>query len=140
LSVWGQAAYAALLSIASLLLYGVTATSIMHLSLSLALSLCLSRANSLKPLLHPDAQLDPRAEAGTANLEGPTANLVSRAGSSAWNASGFTDFVAFGDSYTDENRLNYFAQNGGRGPPAGSFLPQVRDLPFHLISEEKGPR
>lgn len=35
----------------------------------------------------------------------------------------FENLVAFGDSYTDESRLSYFQNNGGRGPPAGTLLP-----------------
>lgn len=43
---------------------------------------------------------------------------------SAWSVSRFNSLVAFGDSYTDENRLKYFGQHHGSAPPAGTFLPE----------------
>jgi len=36
----------------------------------------------------------------------------------------FTNLVTFGDSYTDENRLNYFQKHNGSAPPAGTLVPQ----------------
>jgi phospholipase/lecithinase/hemolysin len=41
---------------------------------------------------------------------------------STWAVSNFSSLVAFGDSYTDENRLNYFGIHNGSAPPAGTFL------------------
>ncbi len=43
---------------------------------------------------------------------------------SVWQASNFKSFVAFGDSYTDESRLGYFASHNGSAPPAGTLLPE----------------
>src|SRR4051812_13452545 len=43
---------------------------------------------------------------------------------SPWSVSNFNSLVAFGDSYTDENRLNYFGIHKGAAPPAGTFLPE----------------
>jgi phospholipase/lecithinase/hemolysin len=45
-------------------------------------------------------------------------------GQSTWSASRFNSLVSFGDSYTDENRLNYFGEHNGSAPPAGTFLPE----------------
>lgn len=45
-------------------------------------------------------------------------------GQSVWQASNFNSLVTFGDSYTDENRLNYFASHNGSAPPAGTYLPE----------------
>ena len=44
----------------------------------------------------------------------------------AWSLAQFSSLITFGDSYTDENRLNYFIQHGATAPPAGTFLPEVR--------------
>nr|POE54425.1 acetylesterase [Quercus suber] len=38
---------------------------------------------------------------------------------SSWDLKDFKTLVAFGDSYTDDSRLNYFIANGGQAPPAG---------------------
>lgn len=43
---------------------------------------------------------------------------------SVWQASNFDSLVTFGDSYTDENRLNYFGSHNGSAPPPGTFLPE----------------
>ena len=45
--------------------------------------------------------------------------------SEEWTIEQFSNLLTFGDSYTDENRLNYFILNNGTAPPAGTFLPQV---------------
>ena len=45
-------------------------------------------------------------------------------GSSVWQASNFNSLITFGDSYTDENRLNYFGGHEGAAPPPGTFLPE----------------
>lgn len=37
----------------------------------------------------------------------------------SWTLKNFSTLVAFGDSYTDDNRLNYFAQNNLQPPPVG---------------------
>ncbi|MCJ1255505.1 hypothetical protein MMC24_003321 [Lignoscripta atroalba] len=44
--------------------------------------------------------------------------------SNPWFLERFSSLVAFGDSYTDENRLNYFGQNNGSAPPPGTVLPE----------------
>lgn len=36
-----------------------------------------------------------------------------------WQAQDFDTIVAFGDSYTDENRLGYFINHNGSPPPVG---------------------
>ena len=46
---------------------------------------------------------------------------------SVWQASNYRSLLTFGDSYTDENRLNYFGSNNGSAPPAGTFLPESFD-------------
>lgn len=43
---------------------------------------------------------------------------------SIWDVSNFDSLITFGDSYTDENRLNYFASHNGSAPPPGTFLPE----------------
>lgn len=48
---------------------------------------------------------------------------------SVWQASNYRSLLTFGDSYTDENRLNYFGSNNGSAPPAGTFLPESFDTP-----------
>ncbi len=40
----------------------------------------------------------------------------------SWNVSRFRNLVTFGDSYTDESRLEYFINHGGVGPPPGTVL------------------
>lgn len=44
----------------------------------------------------------------------------------AWQAQDFKTLVTFGDSYTDENRLGYFASHNGSAPPVGVDLGVVR--------------
>ena len=44
--------------------------------------------------------------------------------SNPWYLERFSNFIVFGDSYTDENRLNYFASHNGSAPPAGTYLPE----------------
>lgn len=43
---------------------------------------------------------------------------------SVWNVDNFDSLITFGDSYTDENRLNYFASHNGSAPPPGTYLPE----------------
>ncbi|USW54667.1 Putative GDSL lipase/esterase, SGNH hydrolase superfamily [Septoria linicola] len=38
---------------------------------------------------------------------------------SAWDLKKFTSLVTFGDSYTDDSRAGYFAENNGTAPPVG---------------------
>ncbi|CAI6337060.1 unnamed protein product [Periconia digitata] len=45
---------------------------------------------------------------------GPPSN-----GSSEWQPGKFKTLVTFGDSYTDENRLGFFASHNGTAPPPG---------------------
>jgi phospholipase/lecithinase/hemolysin len=46
-------------------------------------------------------------------------------GASAWGLTRFKSLVTFGDSYTDESRLNYFSSHGGQPPPVGWVDPAV---------------
>ena len=41
-----------------------------------------------------------------------------------WDVSNFNSLVTFGDSYTDENNLNYISMHNGTYPPTGTFLPE----------------
>ncbi|RDI77215.1 hypothetical protein Vi05172_g12771 [Venturia inaequalis] len=43
--------------------------------------------------------------------------------SNVWAGKTFESLVTFGDSYTDEQRLNYFASNNGTAPPVGWIQP-----------------
>ena len=45
--------------------------------------------------------------------------------SEKWNLKKFTSLVAFGDSYTDDSRLNYFGSHNGSAPPVGWVNPAV---------------
>ena len=42
-----------------------------------------------------------------------------------WSVAQFSSLITFGDSYTDENRLNYFFEHAGAAPPPGTLLPEV---------------
>ena len=53
----------------------------------------------------------------------------------AWSLARFSSLITFGDSYTDENRLNYFIQNGGAAPPPGTLLPEVK-LPLRVSPKQ----
>ncbi|MCJ1407074.1 hypothetical protein MMC19_001144 [Ptychographa xylographoides] len=44
--------------------------------------------------------------------------------SDAWVVERFSSLLTFGDSYTDENRLNYFGGHNGTAPPNGTLLPE----------------
>ena len=54
--------------------------------------------------------------------------------SSAWSLAQFSSLITFGDSYTDENRLNYFLEHAGAAPPPGTFLPEVTALHWYSKS------
>lgn len=73
----------------------------------------------------------------TATPSSPT----DRGGSSLiWKLTKFKSLVTFGDSYTDENRLNYFSSHNGSAPPVGWVDPIVSllCLPFiHLCSRKQ---
>ncbi|KAF7198339.1 Acetylesterase [Pseudocercospora fuligena] len=43
--------------------------------------------------------------------------------STSWDLKKFTTLVAFGDSYTDDSRLNYFSEHDGQAPPVGWVNP-----------------
>lgn len=43
---------------------------------------------------------------------------------SAWNVDQFKNFIVFGDSYSDENRLDYFLDHNYTAPPTGTLLPE----------------
>ena len=45
---------------------------------------------------------------------------------SSWNLKQFTSLVVFGDSYSDDSRLDYFVENNGTAPPVGWVDPVVR--------------
>jgi hypothetical protein len=40
-----------------------------------------------------------------------------------WQASKFDSLITFGDSYTDESRMNYVFSHDGNVPPTGMLLP-----------------
>jgi hypothetical protein len=42
-----------------------------------------------------------------------------------WAGKEFQSLVTFGDSYTDEQRISYFAVNNGTAPPVGWIEPAV---------------
>ncbi|KAF9891554.1 hypothetical protein FE257_004022 [Aspergillus nanangensis] len=44
--------------------------------------------------------------------------------SQGWALRDFKTLVTFGDSYTDDSRLGYFASNGGAAPPVGWVQPE----------------
>lgn len=44
---------------------------------------------------------------------------------SAYGSRLFENLITFGDSYTDDGRLTYYADNNGSAPPAGYLPPQV---------------
>jgi hypothetical protein len=43
----------------------------------------------------------------------------------SWGPRKFTSLVSFGDSYTDQSRLNYFGSHNGSAPPVGWEQPDV---------------
>lgn len=45
--------------------------------------------------------------------------------SNGWAGNDFKSLVTFGDSYTDEKRAGYFADNNGAAPPVGWIQPVV---------------
>lgn len=45
--------------------------------------------------------------------------------SNVWAGKEFESLVTFGDSYTDEQRISYFASNNGTAPPVGWIEPVV---------------
>lgn len=55
--------------------------------------------------------------------------------SDPWFLERFSSLVAFGDSYTDENRLGYFATHNGSAPPVGTVLPEVTNAPYHVFAD-----
>jgi hypothetical protein len=46
-------------------------------------------------------------------------------GGNGWVGKEFESLVAFGDSYTDEQRISYFSGNNGSAPPVGWVEPVV---------------
>jgi hypothetical protein len=54
------------------------------------------------------------------------------ASASHWKSQQFKSIVTFGDSYTDESRLNYFSQHNGTAPPPGWVDPVVSSVIFLL--------
>lgn len=55
-------------------------------------------------------------------------------GNKPWELKKFTSLVAFGDSYTDDSRLAYFATHNGSAPPIGWVNPAVsRSLSLYNI-------
>lgn len=45
-----------------------------------------------------------------------------------WGLRRFKSLVTFGDSYTDDSRLNYFGSHDGAAPPVGWEQPVVRTM------------
>lgn len=45
----------------------------------------------------------------------------------SWFGGKFKNLVVFGDSYTDESRLDYFTAHNNTPPPVGLLLPQSLD-------------
>ncbi|KAI9654163.1 MAG: hypothetical protein M1831_005517 [Alyxoria varia] len=43
----------------------------------------------------------------------------------AWSFEQFENLVVFGDSYSDENQLNYFALHNDSAPPVGTLFPET---------------
>lgn len=52
-----------------------------------------------------------------------TLTTVSAVASTSCGLRKMENLVTFGDSYTDESRLRYFAEHGGQPPPPGVLLP-----------------
>ena len=50
--------------------------------------------------------------------------------SNPWYLERFSNFIVFGDSYTDESRLGYFINHNGSAPPPGTYLPEVSRAPY----------
>lgn len=44
-----------------------------------------------------------------------------------WGSQQFKSLVSFGNSYTDQSRLNYFTSHNGSPPPVGWEQPDVRE-------------
>lgn len=57
-------------------------------------------------------------------LGGAYSAAIEARSTSTWSVSNFNSLIAFGDSYTDENRLNYFGGHNGSAPPPGTLLPE----------------
>lgn len=56
--------------------------------------------------------------------------------SNVWAGKDFDSLVTFGDSYTDEQRLNYFGSNNGAAPPPGwieKVVSPLFPLPFSSV-------
>ncbi|EME38434.1 carbohydrate esterase family 16 protein [Dothistroma septosporum NZE10] len=49
----------------------------------------------------------------------PSYHAPPQGASSCWDLKKLTTLVAFGDSYTDDSRLNYFSSHNGSAPPVG---------------------
>jgi hypothetical protein len=64
-----------------------------------------------------------------------TSSTIPRgAPSNGWAGKNFESLVTFGDSYTDEQRISYFANNNGTAPPVGWIEPVVRFSPIYFSS------
>lgn len=57
--------------------------------------------------------------------------------SRAWPLKSFKTLVTFGDSYTDESRLNYFASHNGSAPPVGWIDPIVSVIYYYLLFDTR---
>lgn len=51
---------------------------------------------------------------------------------SQWSLQKFTSLVTFGDSYTDDSLLQYFADHNGSAPPVGYVNPAVTKTPSYI--------
>jgi hypothetical protein len=54
-------------------------------------------------------------------------NMSSRTSHHSWFGGNFENLVVFGDSYTDESRLDYFTTHNNTPPPVGLLLPESFD-------------
>lgn len=56
----------------------------------------------------------------------PVANSSNITTTNTWSVQQFASLITFGDSFTDENRLNYFYGHNGNPPPSGTMMPEAR--------------
>lgn len=56
-----------------------------------------------------------------------TSNALNHINKSSWFGGRFENLVVFGDSYTDESRLDYFTTHNNTPPPVGLLLPEALD-------------
>jgi len=69
--------------------------------------------------------------------------ILSRPTADSWSIKNLKSVVTFGDSYTDETRVNYFTSHDGAAPPPGWVEPMVScDMPAfgYAIAFEPQPQ